>query len=111
MARALRVDHTSYVAGSWRLFGSQQNTGAQIDLVIDRDDGIINLCEIKYSQKEFVIDKSFAEDVRKKISLFKEKTKTKKQINFSMITLRGVKNNSYKKELVSSETVLDDLFM
>ena len=60
------------LASSWRSTSSEE--GAQIDLVIDRKDQTVNLCEMKYTQKEFVIDKKYDETLWHKISAFQEKT-------------------------------------
>lgn len=112
IAKAIRADHTAYLAGNWREFSRhpQKDQGAQIDLLFDRDDGVINLCEIKYSKNEYVMTKAFAESCKNKIRLFKEKTKTKKEILYTMITTLGVKDNIYKKDLIASEARLNDLF-
>ncbi len=53
---------------------------AQIGLLIDRKDQVINLCEMKFSKHPFSIDKKYAERLRNKVGHFKEKTKTKKAI-------------------------------
>lgn len=55
--------------------------GAQIDLLIDRKDNIINLCEIKFSNSEFVIDKTYETNLMNKINVFRENTKTKNLFN------------------------------
>lgn len=86
------------------------NEGAQIDLLIDRRDQTINICEIKFSESEFVIDKKYANNLRQKISVFKKATKTRKSILLTMVTTFGVKENIHSKELVQNSIVLDDLF-
>ncbi|HLD45170.1 MAG TPA: hypothetical protein VJC18_07015, partial [bacterium] len=112
IARAISADHTAYVAGPWQCFGGEclKDGGAQVDLLFDRDDGVINLCEIKCAKNEFVIDKEYAQNCQNKIQVFKEKTKTEKDVLLTFITLSGVKNNAYKKAMVDSEVVLRDLF-
>ena len=69
---------------SWR--SQKSELGAQIDLLIERKDQIINLCEIKYSINEFVIDKKTDINIRNKISVFKNEVGTRKAINLTMIT-------------------------
>ena len=76
-------------------FTVNDDGGAQIDLLIDRKDGIINLCEMKYSIGEFVIDKEYEKNLRNKIAVFKEKTKTKSAIHLTFVTTYGVKQNQY----------------
>lgn len=84
--------------------------GAQIDLLFDRRDAVITLCEIKYSSKAFVIDKQYAQRLIKKREVFVQRTKTKKQIFIVMIAARSIRNNPYSDELISGVVVLDDLF-
>ena len=79
---------------SWR--SHQKADGAQIDLVIDRNDQVINLCEMKFSATEFIITKDYAKKLRNKIGLFSTETQTKKAINLAMITTYGVKENQWK---------------
>ena len=84
--------------------------GAQIDLIIDRKDDCINLCEIKFYHKEFIIDQNYAKQLQRKIDVFREQTKTKKTIFLTFITPFGVHKNEYSSELVNNEITLDDFF-
>lgn len=92
-------------SSSWK---STKNE-AQIDLVIDRRDQVINLCEIKYSIKPYKITKKYAENLRNKIGTFKEETKTKKAVFQTMITTYGVERNEYSY-LVQNDIKMDALF-
>ena len=80
------------------------------DLLIDRRDRVINICEIKYSSEEFVIDKTYDQDLRSKISAFRIETETRKSIQLIMITTFGLKNNMYSG-IVQNQVTLDDLFL
>ncbi|MBQ8162017.1 MAG: AAA family ATPase [Clostridia bacterium] len=86
-----------------------EDHGAQIDLLIDRRDHVINICEIKFSADTFEIDSEYAMNIRRKIDAFQKANKTKKTIQFTMITSYGVKRNKYSA-MVNSEVILDDLF-
>lgn len=83
--------------------------GAQVDLLIERRDRIINLCEIKFSVNDFVIDKDYDLKLRNKIEAFRRSTATKNGIQLTMITTYGVKNNKYSS-IVGSQVTLKDLF-
>jgi hypothetical protein len=83
--------------------------GAQIDLLIDRNDNIINLCEMKYANKEFVITKSQDANLRNKRAAFIEESKTRKTVHITLVTTYGVKHNEYWNN-IQSEVMLDDLF-
>lgn len=67
--------------------------GGQIDLLIDRSDMIINVCEIKFSNDKYLIDKEYKDTILKRIELFKKTTKTKKTLKCTFITNNGLKEN------------------
>ena len=83
--------------------------GAQIDMIIDRADHVINICEIKFSEQEYTIDKNYERILREKIGAFLSATDTKKSIQLTMITTYGVKDGKYSSR-VTNQIVLDDLF-
>ncbi len=95
---------------SWRFVAKTDHTkGTQIDLLIDRSDQMITLCEIKHTEKPFVIDKSYAENLKRKISLFIEKTKTDKQVHLVMISSHGLQTNAYSRALIEQVVTCQDL--
>lgn len=111
--QALELHNTACEIGSWRYAaasGSKEN-GAQIDLLYDRDDGAITLCEIKYSDNDFVIDKKYAKELLNKIDIFEKLTQTKKQIFLALITVSGMKKNMYSEEIVHQSISLNDLIL
>ena len=79
------ISHSS----SWRSKTAKGKKGAQIDLVIDRRDQVINLCEMKFSIAPFVITKAYASQLQQEISTFRTETQTKKAIYLTMITTYG----------------------
>lgn len=81
----------------------------QIDLVINRRDEIINLCEMKYSISSFVIDKSYEETLRDKMETFRSESGTTKALHLTFVTTYGLKRNMYSS-VVQSEVTMDDLF-
>ena len=85
-------------------------SGAQIDLLLDRRDGIINACEIKFYNDIFIIDKSYAVQLEKRIETFKKVEKITKTVFPTLITALGVKPNEYSKRLVQQEIDMDCLF-
>ncbi len=96
----------------WR-YASQSSSdlkGAQVDLLFDRNDKCINLIEIKFSIKEFVIDKKYAEELKQKRWTFLENTKTKKSVFVTMLTTFGVKENEYYVGKVQNQINMDALF-
>lgn len=96
---------------SWRTAATNEHSGAQIDLLIDRSDKAINLCEIKYSDNPYIIDKKYMENLRNKVALFRQITKTRKGIALTMITSFGLVKNSYSMNNIHSQITADDLFV
>ena len=89
--------------------GAESLNGAQVDLLIDRRDRVINLCEIKFCSGEFTIDKNYSLNLRNKVEAFKSASKTRKSIVPTMITTFGIKPNMYSG-IILQEVCLDDLF-
>jgi len=89
-------------------FYQNKKGGAQIDFMIDRKDNIINLCEMKYSDKEYVITDEYKDNILNKVEVFRNVTKTKKTIVVTFVTLNGVaKNKNYN--VVRKEININDL--
>ena len=82
---------------------------AQIDVLIDRSDHVINVCELKFSGDEYVISDEENRKLRRRIELFRSLTGTRKGLLLTMITSNGVKRNA-NSAIVNSEVTLDDLF-
>ena len=98
---------------TWRHISRKgsKDQGTQIDLLFDRDDDAITLCEIKYSETPYSIDKQYAANIANRIEVFKQQTKTKKQILFCLISANGCKENIYYKALINGVVSLEDLFV
>ncbi len=92
---------------SWR--SKVQEQGAQIDLLIERRDQVINVCEMKYSIGEYVISKGYEMNLRNKLQAFQEETRTKKQLILTMISYNGLKRNEHS-DIVSVVLNGDTLF-
>ena len=90
--------------------GTDGMEGCQIDLLIDREDRVINLCEIKWAASEFIISKSYAEALRKKLGLFTYYSKTKKQVFLTFISTYGLLPNEHSTGIVDNNITLNDLF-
>lgn len=96
-------------SSSWFLKTENGERGAQIDLVIDRSDNVINLCEMKFANDDYEIDSDYEKDLRHKISAFQKYTKTRKALYLTMVTTYGVKHNIYSN-IALSQVTLEHLF-
>ena len=93
---------------SWRSLSKDSCT--QVDLIIDRRDHVINLCEMNFSINPFTIDKKYADVLRNKIGLFKQETATRKSVFLTMVTTFGIQENQYSGGLVQNDLTMDVLF-
>ncbi len=107
---ALGIEGLETTEASWAAPGAHGRDGAQIDLVIDRADRCTNLCELKFSESEFVIDKAYARELKHKRDAFREVTGTKKALFLTMVTSYGVRPNEHARELVARSLTMDALF-
>ena len=107
---ALQIGGVMTNVYSWRHTANETYpTGTQIDLLIDRADGVINICEIKYTKDYYTAtDKSDA-DMRRRISVFSEISQTRKSIHIVLITPYGLTKNKYSGRF-SNVITFDDLF-
>ena len=83
--------------------------GVQIDLLIDRNDDVINLCEMKYAKDQYVIDSNEDMRLRRRVATFQRQSGSKKAIHLTMITTYGVQHGGYADD-IQSEVTMDDLF-
>lgn len=103
--KALGVHIMHTVHSSW------DNDRAQVDLVINRDDNRIDLCEMKFFKEPFDIKKVYYENLLNKLSEFRTDNNTKnKNIVITMVTTYGVKENKYKSSIVTGDLTMNTLF-
>jgi AAA+ ATPase superfamily predicted ATPase len=105
--KVLGISGIQSAVSLWR--SEHSKPAAQIDLVINRKDGIINICEIKFANNEFKITEIYEKNLRNKISAFKDETKTRKAIHLLLLTTYGLSKNKYFG-IAQKEIILDDLF-
>lgn len=93
---------------SWR--SNKKKGGAQIDLLIDRKDDVINLCEMKCTDKDFEINEEYRSNLINKVETFIEETNPEKSVHITLITSNGFKRNEYS-DVIQSFVEPDQLFM
>ncbi len=108
--RALGISGVYTEVSVWNSKGNEVEKGAQIDLLIDRKDHTINVCEIKFYENTFILDKRYAQEIQQKLTVFKQKTATRKTVFFTLITPFGVKDNEYKTRWIDQSLTVDDVF-
>jgi AAA+ ATPase superfamily predicted ATPase len=109
--RAIGIENIYAEVSVWRHQPKNvTEQGAQIDLLIDRNDSCINICEMKFSVNPFEITKVYSKELESKLSTFQQQTKTKKALFLTLITTYGVKNSSSYPGLIQKEITMDALF-
>jgi uncharacterized protein len=96
---------------SYKFAGNDVLPGTQIDMIIDRADNVINLCEAKFTKDNFAITKNYADQMKMKNSIFRQATKTKKATFNTIITTNSAIKNKYYLENIQSEVTMDKLFL
>ncbi|MDO4198364.1 MAG: ATP-binding protein [Erysipelotrichaceae bacterium] len=107
--------HSEKIKDKLRISGIESNEysfrtkNVQIDLIIDRKDDVINLCEIKYTSEPFRIDEGYNLELQNKIGELRDNIRKDKAIHMTMISLNGIVHNEYS-HIVINEITGDDLF-
>lgn len=112
----LGISGIATAASSWRYIppknkekDENKEKGTQIDLLIDRGDRVVNLCEMNFSVKPYYISENYEKTLRDRMSIFQEKTKTTKSLVYTFVTTFGIAN-SEGRSIVNSEVTMEDLF-
>ena len=92
---------------AWR--SEESDPGAQIDLLIDRKDGVINICEMKYTDKTFEVDKEEYAKLMNRLDVFRKESGTVKALHMTLVSVNGMKNNQYST-VFQNVISCDDLF-
>lgn len=107
--KALHVGGVQTEHSSFTLRGTNDHDGTQCDLIFSRADRVVNLCEMKYCQEEYAIDKTYDKVLRNRMAIVRNQLKKSQTLQLTLVTTFGVKPNMYSG-IVQSEVVLDDLF-
>ena len=106
--RKLGISGISTQVFAWR--SRKADPGAQIDLIIARRDGVVNLCEMKFSLHPYTISANDDMDMHNRVMAFINETGARSAIHITMVTTYGLADRGYRAS-VQSEVTLDDLFV
>lgn len=95
---------------SYVLKGNSDQQGIQIDMIIDRADNCVNILEVKFYNTEYEISETYARQLLHKATIFQEKTRLKKNVFITMLTVFGVKKNEHYLMAVTNQLLIEDLF-
>lgn len=105
--QALGISGVQTEVSPWK--SRKEKDGAQIDMIIDRADRVINVCEMKFCEDDFSINAAYDKNLRHKLSAFAEETKCRSSLHLTLVTTYGLKFNEYAGR-VQSVVTMDDLF-
>lgn len=108
--RALSIANVYTEVSSFYKLAEAENEGIQIDILLDRADKTINICECKYYNEPFELSKQYSELLNKRKELFKQYTKTKKNLFTTLITNQPINKNDYYYATLDKVVTLDELF-
>jgi uncharacterized protein len=110
--KALKLDHIPCESGSWNHIPPKghPDQGAQIDLLFDRADDTISLCEIKFNAETFSIDKTYAKVLQRKLDVFQTQTQTRKTLQLVLITFDDFKPNIWSEDLIDVALNATEIF-
>ncbi len=91
--------------------GISDEPGTQIDLLIDRNDRVINLMEIKFYSTALALTKADSDAMREKLRVFRESTSTKKLVNWVMLSTFGLKPNAHSIGSLALSLDMECLFV
>lgn len=103
--QALGISGVNTEVSTWIFPGNEEYNGAQIDMVLSRADGIINLCEMKFSRNDFSVTKDYDKRLRERTETFREVEKTRKTLHNTLITTYGLKHNAWSDQFQSTVTL------
>ncbi len=95
---------------SWIYKGNDALPGAQIDMVIERADNIIHLCEAKFTADNFALTADYAAQLRLRKSVFRQATNTKKTVFTTLVSTLPALQNQYYWQEIDTEITMDKLF-
>ena len=108
--KALEIGGIYSLSSSFYKKGTKEEQGLQIDLLIDRNDQTINLFEVKFYNEAFMMTKAYAESLRDKMGIFRNTTKTRKQLSWVFLSTFGLKPNQHSSSIIHKDLTMDDLF-
>ena len=107
--RALGIDGVRASLSAWAMRGDDSQDGAQIDMLIVRDDKVVNLCEMKFASTPYSISKDEEMRLRHRIEALKATLSPKQTVHLTMITTYGVAYGKHSG-IVQKEVRMEDLF-
>jgi hypothetical protein len=108
--KALNIGGVYSEVSTYTHTSNDELPSCQIDLLIDRNDHVINVCELIFYKEEYLLTKAYAKDLRAKLTIFKAATKTRKQLFLTLLSTFPIIENQYSMELIDVGLTMEALF-
>jgi len=83
--------------------------GAQIDLLIDRNDDIVDICEMKYYSDEVSLTEDDEAKLQNRVNRLREESETEKAVQVILVTTKGLRRNAFS-DIIQNVVTMEDLF-
>ncbi|MEM9886026.1 MAG: ATP-binding protein [Bacteroidota bacterium] len=110
IAKSLGISSIFHEFSSFQFRGDETYDGIQIDLLIDRADSVINLCEVKFTNADFKLTSAYKKQLQERADVFSSITQTRKSVFTTLITTYGLSKANLHTDVVQNVLTLDDLF-
>jgi hypothetical protein len=107
---ALGIEGIACSVYSWYVRGTDSAKGAQIDLLLQRADNVISLCEMKFAEDDYSISSAEGENLRRRRTRFIEETGTKDAVQYVLVTTYGLSQGKHS-HLIQRTITMDKLFL
>ncbi|MCQ2252459.1 MAG: ATP-binding protein [Bacteroidales bacterium] len=108
---ALRIGGVTSSESAWNIDGSDDHEGAQIDMIIERNDGVVNMCEMKFLKSEFEVSEKYSQKIAERIEILSKKLSQNQYIHSTLVTTSGLKpgihSNAFQKVVTMDELFRD----
>ncbi|MBN1671032.1 MAG: ATP-binding protein [Kiritimatiellae bacterium] len=108
--RGLGLETVASTASGWRSAAKGRMRGAQVDLLIDRTDGAMTLCEMRFSNAPYRMDRSAARELAERMDAFEKATGTRKQLLWALVTPHGLRPGIWADDIIAQTVTLKDIF-
>ena len=106
---ALRIGGVSTTESLWSKRGTKESQGTQIDMIIERKDNVVNMCEMKFYSDDYEVDLDDHKSLERRKKLLRDRIPKKAVVHSTLVTTYGLARNGYYSDFVNVIT-MDDLF-
>lgn len=92
---ALGISGVITSQSNWIVPGNEDEPGMQIDLLINRNDNVVNMCEMKFYNEDFAVSGEYYKKIASRVNKIHEELPKKYAVHSTLITTYGLAYNEY----------------